>query len=298
MQVSQLHVGSGFVRGGLTVFPVWTAAVVAGRGYVPAARAGLEIREQAGSPSVGDLVVFNPGTRPALVLDGDLLEGGWQHRVANRSVLVPAQDSLALDVSCVEAGRWGGDITHRTGRRRAPLGVRPALGNLHRPEVPTAGRTDQGEVWRRVGGYEQRHDSSGTHSLLEATARAEESVQGLVADVAPLPGQAGVLLGIGGYPAALELFDSPRTLREVWSALLLGAALDSLSAPAVPTPSRRARRLAEELTASGLQPETHAGLGTTAIGHTEHLATRALLWRDRAVHLFTLDRRHPLALAA
>src|SRR5664279_1810635 len=82
-----LHVGRPLTRGGLTLFPVWNGAAVRGRGYDLGA-GGLQVVEHAGHAAVQELVVTNTGPRPALILEGELLEGGQQHRVAARSVLV------------------------------------------------------------------------------------------------------------------------------------------------------------------------------------------------------------------
>jgi hypothetical protein len=87
-------------------------------------------------------------------LEGELLEGGRQHRVAARSVVVDPSASVVLEVRCVEHGRWNGGGEHvRTGRR-APVQVRAAAG--------------QHEVWERV----RRYGKSATESLLETTRSA------------------------------------------------------------------------------------------------------------------------------
>lgn len=75
----QLHVGRGTFVDGVTVFPVWTDAPQA-RGLDTGIEARVSVTERAGSPSVPELVVHNAGPRPALLLEGELLEGGWQHR--------------------------------------------------------------------------------------------------------------------------------------------------------------------------------------------------------------------------
>ena len=54
---------------------------------------------------VDQLVVTNRGRRPALVCEGELLEGGAQHRVAATSALINPGRSHVLDVRCVEEGR-------------------------------------------------------------------------------------------------------------------------------------------------------------------------------------------------
>ncbi len=144
--MQSLHVGSGTSRGALTVFPVW-GEYAGPRGYSVEAKAAV-VTEQATGPAVATLTTTNTGTRPLLMLEGQLLEGGWQNRLVGRSVLVPAHTSVDLEVLCVEAGRWSGEAEHRWNERRASLRLRSAL---------VSDQDRQGEVWRRVGEYEAHY---------------------------------------------------------------------------------------------------------------------------------------------
>jgi hypothetical protein len=62
-----------------------------------------------------------------------------------------------------------------------------------------------------------------------------------------MPGQRGVVVGIGGRVLGLELFGSSRGLASRWDGLVQAAWLDARSAPAVPTPSWQARKLIRAL---------------------------------------------------
>ncbi len=211
----------------------------------PGRRHGRRVSERAGSAVVAELVLTNSGRPPALVLEGELLEGGQQHRVAARSALVGAGDALVLDVRCVEEGRWPalpatpapGDVPRWRARRR---GARRYVG----PRAPL-----RAALRRRPHG-----------SLLDATRDAGRGLATqLVAGIRRLPFQSGVLICLAGQPVQLEAYDSPRTLAAVWDALLQSAALDALdaaaggdpgsSSPSVPRsgrscPGERARRRA------------------------------------------------------
>src|SRR5262245_15018918 len=115
--MQRLHVGSGTTRGALTVFPVWSE-YAGSRGYttrLDSARLG----ERSDNPTVGSLTATNLGEKPVLLLEGQVLEGGWQNRMLTRSVLVPTGAELDLDVVCVEQGRWGGGRLLAARSRRA-----------------------------------------------------------------------------------------------------------------------------------------------------------------------------------
>lgn len=282
--MDQLHVGSGTNRGALTVFPVW-GEYTGARGYSVRA-AALAAAERPG-PSVSNLSVVNRGTRPLLVLEGQVLEGGWQNRVIGRSVLVPANQEVELDVLCVEAGRWGGGAEHQWKGRRASLRVRGAL----RTE-----QDQQSEVWRRVEEYDARYGANETASFVEHTSRAASAVDRLVTGLRPLAGQVGIVLGIAGQPVLAEVFDSPATLASQFRSLLRAAALDAVGQPGEVTPSRRARRFVDRLSRVQRRAIAPAGVGTTLAGGDQYASVSALAWRQHDVHLVATNPRHPLNL--
>jgi len=67
--------------------------------------ARVSVAERAGSPVVGELIVTNEGARPVLLLEGELLEGGWQHRTLVHDLLLAPGSSRVVEVACVEHGR-------------------------------------------------------------------------------------------------------------------------------------------------------------------------------------------------
>lgn len=285
MNLLDLHLGRPVHRGSLTLFPVWNGRAVATRGYV-LADGVVEVAEREGSAVVAQLVVTNPGARPALVLEGDLLEGGQQDRVANRSILVPAQRAEVLDVSCVEQGRWHGERSQRRSGYNAPI------------EIRAAARRDQQQVWASVGRYSARFGGDESGSLRHAAGQARSHAAAVVADLEPLPFQAGILIGLAGQPLMLETFDSHRTLRHQWRALLDAAALSSLSAASdEPTPGRRARRFLERLGQTQVEVAGGAGAGRELTARSAHVDLRGLLWHQRAVHTVALNPRHELVSA-
>jgi hypothetical protein len=273
-----LHVGRPLTRGGLTLFPVWNGAAVRGRGYDLGA-GGLQVVEHAGHAAVQELVVTNTGPRPALILEGELLEGGQQHRVAARSVLVAVGGSAVLEVRCVEEGRWSGSQPHRRTLRHAPVSIRAAQ--------------EQGDTWERVRSMEARHGGGDTHFLGDSLRAVEARAARLVADFEPLPFQSGLLLGIGGQPVQLEAYDSPRTLAATWSSLIHAAALDAVDAPAIPTPGRRARRFLQRVHTLA------AAVGSSEgdVRRSQYACLTCLTWRGRAVHTVAVNTRHELVNA-
>ena len=286
MQLLDLHVGRPVVRDALTVFPIWNGSAVTSRGY-DLSSANLTVEELAGNADVEQLVVTNNGRRPALVLEGELLEGGKQHRVAARSTLIWPSETQILEVRCVERGRWstGGGTHVRTGQR-APISVRAAQG--------------QGRTWQRIGDLEARHGRGDTEYLGDALRSADARATRLVGDLRPLPFQSGVLLCIAGQPVQLEVFDSPRSLASVWSALLHAAAADALTSAPIATPGRRARRFLDRvrILSEGSNGDAPDGAeDQTNRRVSQYAELTSLSWGDRTVHAVATNPRHELVMA-
>jgi hypothetical protein len=315
MKMPVLHIGQGTMAGPLTVFPVWASAPAETR-LVTGLSGQVGVAEREGHPVVGQLVLTNHGPDPVLLLEGELLEGGWQHRVLLHDVVLAPRESLVAAVACVEAGRWGGGGEHRRRARRASTHIRFASSTFNP-------RTLQSEVWRRVESYETVMGASQTSSFIDhldrfdsgrmegnrggraagqlGPAPAEAVVDAwlqAVRGVLPLEGQRGVVVGVAGQPVLLEVFPTHRALAEAMEDLLTGLLLDAVAVGAAvePTPARRARRIAERLDGQSFhrRPEVDAGLGVPQALDTRSLAARGTSVGDQWAHLSVFNRTHPV----
>ena len=111
-----------------------------------------------------------------------------------------------------------------------------------------------------------------------------------------LPGQRGVLIGLGGQPAFLELFASPTGLRRHLPGLLEAAAIDAALLDPEPTPGRRARRFAGLLANAPIGDElgADAGAGHALASRSKYHEIRGLGWNDHLLHATVFNRRHHL----
>src|SRR5690349_15724686 len=99
LRTGQLHVGRGRTVGAVTLFPVWgERAGVKPRTYVTVSDS-VSYAELKSEPIVSRLHATNASSTPVLVLDGQLFEGGWQDRMATRSLLVAGGAEQAIDVA-------------------------------------------------------------------------------------------------------------------------------------------------------------------------------------------------------
>jgi|688.fasta_scaffold175327_2 hypothetical protein len=292
-----LHVGRGYRFGNLDWFPVWTDAELKPRGYTTAFSASAVKVSEKANAEVAGLQIENAGSIGILLLEGTLLEGGWQHRALTRSVFVDANQALDLPVVCVEQGRWAGTRAQAMGQKLAPARVRAAMRGMHKfSDGVQQASADQGKVWEEIHRYQAEFGAANpTGSYVAMRDDIDRKLPVVDAPVA-LAGQRGVIVAINGQPVALELFDHPDTLAERLEAILRGYLPDSVRTGYVVTPSRRARRFADRVVAIGVTEQE--GPNHKRNKPDLVVAAEALFNKDELMHLAALNARHSLVLAA
>ncbi len=285
-KMPELHVGQGYGYGGLTVFPVWVDAPIA-TGFDLGDAATIDIAEREGSPVVGELVAHNRGHRPALLLEGELIEGGWQNRVLVFPLLLAADASEVVEVACVEEGRWHGGVAHARRSRAASPSVRAALRGDPNER--------QRDVWDKVGAFDQALGASATSSLTDHLDSVRPDPKH---EIHQLAGQRGVVVGIGGVPAYLEIYPSPEALAAHWDGLIAAAALDAQLAPKVRTPAQAARSFAESVQRSRLAADRPAGLGTVIRSTGKAVNLRGIARDGQLLHASAVHTHHAMMRVA
>ena len=195
--------------------------------------AGLaSVTEVSEGGSVPELRVKNQATLPLLILDGEELVGAKQNRIVNLTILVPAEQTLHIPVSCVEAGRWA-----RRSREFAAAGrAHYATGRAQKLEQVSCSlrasgtrRADQGAVWHDIDAKAER---LGAHSATQAAAemydKSRRQLDEFQERLEAVPRQAGALFTIDGIVTGLDLFDSQATWRKSMRKLVQSYGLDAL----------------------------------------------------------------------
>lgn len=190
------------------------------------------VTEVSEAGSVPELLVKNRAPQPILILDGEELVGAKQNRIVNLSILVPAQETLHIPVSCVEAGRWS-----RRSREFAAAGrAHYAAGRAKKLEqvsfcLRTSGgrHADQGEVWHDIDMKAKRMQAPSMTSAAGALyEKAHRHLEEFQETLQAIPRQAGALFTINGIVAGMDLFDSPATWRKSMHKLVRSYGLDAL----------------------------------------------------------------------
>lgn len=188
----------------------------------------VEITEME-NEDVNTLKVENKGTRPLLLLGGDLLMGGKQDRIVARDVIIPPGKTVNVEVFCVEHGRWDNQSEHFEFKETVvPNDVRQA-----------AAHDGQSEVWAEVDQYNSVNGNYGG-SLSVSKGLSTEKVQKSVKEHEPkvldaLKQQKNVVGFIyvrNGELQSMDLFGNPKVFDIAKGSLLKGFLADGASFPA------------------------------------------------------------------
>ena len=137
----------------------------------------------------------------------------------------------------------------------------------------------------------QPHPSLVDH--LDAPAPARPRLE-----VRPLDGQRGVIVGLGGIPAWLELFPDPRGLAAHWDGILAAAELSADLVPERPTPGQAARDFAVAVERLRLTEDGPAGIGSAVRARHHGVSVRGVCRGRDVAHLSAMLDSHPLIGAA
>lgn len=220
---NRIHVGIGsYVGGGVTVFPIWPEMrEVKNFSWKPG---NLVVGEVEQGARVSSLEVTNAGTRPHVVIEGDIFEGGWQTRTAAITTVIAPGETVQVPVLCVEQGRWGGERRHSNSRtRRTPYGVRRRMYDNHAKRRGN----DQGEVWEEINRMQRERGFNQTGSLAVSLDNFKQETAHETRKVRVLPGQRGVMIGINGRITACEIFGSTTGLNERFEAIIDAARFEA-----------------------------------------------------------------------
>src|SRR5262245_4562265 len=217
-QLRALELGPPQVSGSFTAYPLLARAGRAA-GYETLDRAlrdkTAEVTEISESGSVGQLRVKNGGKRPLLIPDGEELVGAKQNRIVNLSIMVAAESSLQIPVTCVEQGRWRHESRSFSSAGRTHYASARAM-TLSAVSASMASdgsrRSDPHAVWRDIEAKSSRmRVRSDTQASSVMYDRARPAIAELGQALTPLPGQVGAVFAIDGVVVGLEAFDSEQT---------------------------------------------------------------------------------------
>lgn len=281
-------VGVPLRRGPLALYPVYLHEGQPAQ--VDPRRSVLHVAEQ-GAATVPSVEVENRSAMPALLVEGETIKGGLQDRCINVSVLVPAYGRVAVPVSCVERGRWGG--SHHGFSRHGTFAPR----RVRRTKTASVGAayaamgsrsSDQGAVWGSVDLELDRLGADApSRTMLAAEGRLEAELGELAEELAamgPLPGQRGLVVGVGRRIVSADLFASTELLAANWEALVRGYLVDAMGGEAATAQAGAALRFLHRLATAEVSAGEGLGLGTELHLRSRSVVGQALTFEGGLVH--------------
>ncbi|MBI5480543.1 MAG: hypothetical protein HY906_16920 [Deltaproteobacteria bacterium] len=221
----------------LTVFPVvHKAAVAVDRAQYLTLNEGLQRRQVAvqelkGGGQVNRVNVANLSDKPLLLLGGEIILGGQQDRVLGKDTIIPAHTEVAVQVFCVEHGRWSGkrDFGQAGGLADGKVRMRAKY------------RNDQRQVWAEVSKKNAAlgaQNSTDTYRRVAAGAEGQWAVkpyrEHIARELQRLP-EAKKLIGfiaaVNGRIVSVDVFASPTLFASYRERLLDSIILSAADVP-------------------------------------------------------------------
>jgi hypothetical protein len=178
----------------------------------------LAVSEVSAAGQVPELMVKNAGSRPVLMLDGEELVGAKQNRILNLTILVPAETTAFIPVSCVEQGRWRSVSAQFASGNYAPASLRSNKERTVRESLRATGApvSDQGQVWDDVEATLHCVRASSPTMAMASAYRQREAELRRAAETLHLPeGACGAAAFVGRELVVVDLFGYQSTFRQV-----------------------------------------------------------------------------------
>jgi hypothetical protein len=215
--------------------------------------------------SVNELALVNRSGKKLILLAGEVIVGGKQDRIVQEDLVIPPVSvPVALNVFCVEHGRWTArNASHSSGGTAGPRAAAPetaarfdSLGAVAHPKLRAAAQDKkvQGEVWKEVSENNAKlGTANGTDTYQEVYksgrvgAQMEDYLRVLEREVLQ-PGVVGVVVARNGKAVWADVFASHRLFASYWPKLLKSYVVDALGDDRDdkrPTPEEASRYLRE-----------------------------------------------------
>jgi hypothetical protein len=184
----------------------------------------IEVMEVSQGGAVPELKVVNESPRMVLILDGEELVGAKQNRIVNTTILIQAESTTVIPVSCVEQGRWHYRSPSFSSEERI---MSPAIRAMKAEHVHHSVRatgtfqSDQGRIWDEISEKAHRRGTeSPTMAMADIYEKERSSLSDYVKHFRPVEMQVGAVFLINGKVVGMDSFGRPETLTRVFRKLV------------------------------------------------------------------------------
>jgi hypothetical protein len=248
--------------------------------------------------SVPELKVINKSGKMILILDGEELVGAKQNRIVNTTILIAADATTVIPVSCVEQGRWAYTSDKFTSELRL---MSPTIRSVKAKDVSLSlsqnlgYRSDQTAIWDEISAKADRMDATSDSMEMAAIYRKEKPALEEYVDHFELADhQIGAVFLINGKVVGMDCLGKAETYSKTYQKLTESYALDAIDSSETEKKSKGYKRDAEKLLkkAAGGRVEPHAsvGLGTDCRLESKSLTGFALAHENQILHFSVFAR--------
>lgn len=293
--IRSLELGRPVEQGGLTIIPIHSSRSRTKTPVVTleeALRRGWILISEVEGGRVPQVQITNLSARVIFLMGGEVLTGCRQDRILARDILLgPGTKNLLAPVFCVEQGRWRPASSGFTSKQN--LGT-PAMRAVALGQEAAA----QSEIWDRVAtenrklgvaspteAYQDAYEKDANQAAILDIERAMKQSPFLEGDTV------GVVVGVGGEIASVDVFADPDLFAAQWPKLLKSSALSSLGVPKRTTIGReQAADFLRSLMARRYRVEDGLDLGTEFVASDPDARVRALAAKGEIIHLAGFPR--------
>jgi hypothetical protein len=192
----------------------------------------IEVTEVNDHGAVPNLKVLNNSPKMVLILDGEELVGAKQNRIVNTTILIAANASVVIPVSCVEQGRW----SYATPRFYSEERIMPSRMRAMKSEQVQRSVRDRGEfqadqsaIWADISKRAARREAvSPSMAMARIYERDLPSLHEYLQHFSLVGYQVGAVFAINGEVVGMDAFGRPETFSKVFKKLVQSYALDAI----------------------------------------------------------------------
>lgn len=248
------RISGPYTHDNLAIFLVHSHEKLGGKTYITLDEA-LEHRLVVvyETSNVNMLLIANLSKEEVYVQSGDIVKGGKQDRVVREDMILPPMSGkVAIDVFCVEQGRW----TQRGSESSGQFGSSRQSISGNKMKMAVRADADQRAVWDKVAEAQQRlsknlsapvqsaQSASSFQLTLESTTLRVSS-KSYESALAPLieryTDSVGYVVSVNGKVTGADVYASHALFRKLWPKLIASAAVEAIatgkSAAPAPPPS-------------------------------------------------------------
>lgn len=288
--IRSLELGKPLDHGGLTIIPVHMDRVRDRSSYLTledALRNGWILVSEVDGGRVPQVMISNLSKHAIFLMGGEILTGCRQDRILAQDILLaPGTKNLMAPVFCVEQRRWSQASNGFTSKQN--LGT-PALRAVAQGRSAAA----QSEIWERIAADNRKMGvASPTEAFQdayekEANRAAILNIEKKMKDTPLLQEDTvGVIIGIGGVLASVDIFANPDLFAKQWPKILKSSALSSLVGPkGVSLGREQAAEFLRSFTERRYRSQSGLDLGTEYTSSDSRVNIQALASKSGIVHL-------------